>query len=262
VPEAPELLTIEQLAARTGLTVRNIRSHVTRGLLPPPHLKGRTGYYGPEHVARLQLVTGLQQQGFNLAAVHKLVSGPSAPSAEETVAFYRTALGPWLTESPEVWHEGELAEQFGIDPDPAVFDQLARLGILERLPDGRVQVRNPAIIRVGRQLAGLGYDLGHLLAVLEVLMADSRTTADAFVQMFLDVQWKDYVAAGLPPERLPELQALIEQLQPLASQAVVAAFQQAMTDAVTPAFHREAEALASGSGQPGTAREPDHSASA
>jgi hypothetical protein len=44
----------------------------------------------------------------------------------------------------------------------------------------------------------------------------------------------------MPPERLPELQALVEQLQPLASQAVVAAFQQAMTDATARAFEREA----------------------
>ena len=247
-----ELLTIEQLASRTGLTVRNIRSHVTRGLLSPPHLKGRTGFYGPEHVARLQLITGLQQQGFNLAAIQKLVSGPAAPSAEETVAFYRTALGPWLTESPEIRDETELAGQFGIQPDPAIVETLTGFGVLEPLGDGRVRVRNPAIIRVGRQLAGLGYDLAQLLGVLEVLMTHSRSVADAFVQMFLDAQWKDYVTAGMPPERLPELQALIEQLQPIAAQAVVAAFQQAMTDAVAPAFEREADAIAA-------AREPDHS---
>jgi hypothetical protein len=74
-------------------------------------------------------------------------------------------------------------------------------------------------------------------------MQHSRSVADAFVQMFLDVQWKDYVEAGMPPERLPELQDLIEQLQPLASQAVIAAFQQAMTDASTRAFEREATIL-------------------
>jgi DNA-binding transcriptional MerR regulator len=239
VPEDDELLTIEQLAARTGLTVRNIRSHVTRGLLPPPLLKGRTGFYGPQHVARLQLVTGLQQQGFNLAAIRTLVGGPAAPSAEETVAFYRTALGPWLTESPEIWDEAELAAQFGIDPDPAIVEQLSGFGVLERMADGRIRVRNPALIRVGRQLAALGYGLGDLLGVLAPLMQHSAAVAEAFVQMFLDVQWRDYIAAGMPPEQLPELQRLIEQLQPLAAQAVVAAFQQAMTDAVTPAFERD-----------------------
>ena len=233
-----ELFTIEELAARTGLTVRNIRSHITRGLMPPPHLKGRTGYYGAEHVARLQLVTGLQQQGFNLAAIRKLVAGPAAPSADETVAFYRTALGPWLTEAPEIRDEVELAAQFGLQPDSAVVERLQRLGVLEPVSDGRIRVLNPALIRVGQQLAVLGYGIEELLGVLQVLMEHSRSVADAFVQMFLDVQWKDYVAAGMPPERLPELQSLIERLQPLASQAVVAAFQQAMTQAVAPALER------------------------
>jgi len=248
VAEDPELLTIEQLAARTGLTVRNIRSHVTRGLLPAPYLKGRTGYYGPEHVARLQLVTGLQQQGFNLAAIRSLVSGPSAPSAEETVAFYRTALGPWLSESPEVWEEPALAEAFGIQPDEALMKRLTALRLLERLDDGRVQVHNPALVRVGRQLAELGYGLEDLLRVLKVLMQHSRSVAEAFVQMFMDVQWHDYIEAGMPPERLPELSRLIEQLQPLASQAVVAAFQQAITEASGRAFERQAAELDDGQG--------------
>jgi DNA-binding transcriptional MerR regulator len=243
VADEQELLTIEELAARTGLTVRNIRSHVTRGLLPAPYLKGRTGFYGPEHVARLQLVTGLQQQGFNLAAISNLVSGPAAPSPEETVAFYRTALGAWLTDSPEVWDEQDLADAFGVQPDPELLNRLTSLGVLVRQDDGRVRVTNPTLLRVGRQLAALGYGVQHLMGVLTVLIDGSRQVADAFVTMFLDVQWRDYLDAGMPPERLPELQALIEQLQPLASQAVVAAFQQAMTEATAGAFQREAEAL-------------------
>lgn len=245
-----ELLTIEQLAARTGLTVRNIRSHVTRGLLPPPYLKGRTGFYGPEHVARLQLVTGLQQQGFNLAAIRKLIAGPAAPSAEETVAFYRTALGPWLTESPEVWDQSALAERFGLPPTVEVVERLRTLGVLEPMPDGRVRVLNPAIVRVGRQLAALGFGLDHMLRVLQVLQEHSRAVADAFVQMFLEEHWQDYVAAGMPPERLPELRALIEQLQPLASQAVVAAFQQAMSESVGRAVERESRSFADESDRP------------
>ena len=42
-----EQLTIDQLAQRTGMTVRNIRAHQSRGLLPPPAVRARTGYYGP-----------------------------------------------------------------------------------------------------------------------------------------------------------------------------------------------------------------------
>src|SRR4051794_34695752 len=49
-------LTIDELAQRTGMTVRNIRAHQSRGLLPPPEVRGRTGFYGPDHVARIELI--------------------------------------------------------------------------------------------------------------------------------------------------------------------------------------------------------------
>ena len=238
--QAPVRLTIEQLAARTGLTVRNIRAHVTRGLLPAPHMQGRTAFYGPEHVARLELITGLQQQGFNLAAISKLVTAPPAPTPEETVAFYRTALGPWLTEAPEIHSDDALAAQFGLAPDPDLVRTLQRLGLLERLDDGRLRVLNPTILRVGRELAEMGFGVEQLVDVLQVLLQHSRAVADAFVAMFMATHWAPYIDAGMPPERLPELSRVIQALQPLAAQAVVAAFQQEMTQATGQAFDREA----------------------
>ena len=54
------VLTIDELARETGLTVRNVRSHHARGLLQPPEVRGRTGFYGPEHVERLRLIQRLQ----------------------------------------------------------------------------------------------------------------------------------------------------------------------------------------------------------
>ena len=66
-------LTIEQLAAETGMTVRNIRAHQARGLLDPPVVRQRVGYYGPEHVAQLKLIRDLQEDGFNLAGIKRLL---------------------------------------------------------------------------------------------------------------------------------------------------------------------------------------------
>src|SRR5437764_4705529 len=196
------MLTIDQLAARTGMTVRNIRAHVTRGLLPAPHMQGRTAFYGREHVARLELVAGLQQQGFNLAAIRKLVAGPTAPSPEETVSFYRTALGPWLTEAPELHDQDELAAQFGVAPDPELFRRLQRLGLLEPLGNGQVRVLNPTIMRAGRQLALMGFSTDALLDVLPVLLEHSRAVADAFAAMFMATHWAAYAEARMPPQRL------------------------------------------------------------
>src|SRR5579884_4488190 len=66
-------LTIEQLAAESGMSVRNIRAHQARGLLAPPEVRMRVGYYGPEHVLQLRLIRDLQDQGFNLNGIKRLL---------------------------------------------------------------------------------------------------------------------------------------------------------------------------------------------
>lgn len=71
-----EDLTIRELAAAVGMTVRNIRAYQSRGLLHPPELRGRVAYYGAAHVARLNLVASLQSEGFTLAGIKRLVDTP------------------------------------------------------------------------------------------------------------------------------------------------------------------------------------------
>src|ERR1700693_2982250 len=68
-----EGLTVEQLAAASGMSVRNIRAHQARGLLDPPEVRSRVGYYGPEHLAQLRLVRELQDDGFNLGGIKRLL---------------------------------------------------------------------------------------------------------------------------------------------------------------------------------------------
>src|SRR5881296_2753041 len=99
VTQAPEL-TIDELARTTGMTVRNIRAHQSRGLLPPPDVRGRTGYYGPDHVARLELIAEMQADGFNLAAIKRLVN--QAPGSEREMLGFRRALLSWESEEPEM----------------------------------------------------------------------------------------------------------------------------------------------------------------
>ena len=77
-------LTIDQLAERSGISVRTIRFYTGRGLLPAPQLRGRTGLYGPDHLARLELVSELSALGFTLAAIEaQLARLPAEVGAEE-----------------------------------------------------------------------------------------------------------------------------------------------------------------------------------
>src|SRR5215208_1947815 len=130
VGEAETDLTIDELARVTGMTVRNIRSHATRGLLQPPVVRARTGYYGPEHVARLQLIQELQANGYNLAAIKHLLSRTQEGSAEEVLALARALLEPFEEERPEVVEEAELVERYGTDIDPKLRTRAVRLGLI------------------------------------------------------------------------------------------------------------------------------------
>src|SRR6478672_6873826 len=112
-------LTIDELAQQTGMTVRNLRAHQSRGLLPPPDVRGRTGYYGDEHLARVELIRELQGEGFNLEAIRKLLEGAGGKS-EEVLRFTRAIREPFEDEQSEIVTLEELAEQFG-PRDPALL---------------------------------------------------------------------------------------------------------------------------------------------
>jgi len=72
--ETDELLTIDELAARTGMTVRTVRFYAGQGLLPQPRRQGRMAYYGPEHRMRLEFVKELQDYGYTLAGIERYLS--------------------------------------------------------------------------------------------------------------------------------------------------------------------------------------------
>src|ERR1700680_4111663 len=105
-------LTVEQLAAEVGMSVRNIRNHHSRGLLPAPEVRARVGYYGADDVARLRLILDLQAGGFNLTAIERLLSG-SDGLAERLLGLRHAVTTPFEAETPEVVTAEDLAKSFG-----------------------------------------------------------------------------------------------------------------------------------------------------
>ena len=93
--------------------MRNIRFYTTKGLVPPPIRRGRSGYYSPDHVARLELVSELQAHGFTLSAIEKYVARIPADASPETIALHRTLLAPWMAELPETISRRELGSAPG-----------------------------------------------------------------------------------------------------------------------------------------------------
>ena len=233
-----ERLTIDQLAQRTGMTVRNIRAHQSRGLLPPPVVEARTGYYDSEHLARIKLIQEMQAEGFNLKAIERLIEGSSG-AVEEALGFKRAVLTPFGDEEPEYITQAELDERLKGPYDPKVARKAVRLGLIRPLGDDRYEVPSPTLFRAGEELVRQGVPIDHVLAVAERVVKHSAAVADAFVRVFVDD-----VLGPLPhggehePAEWARKRDALERLRPLASDALLAAFKQQMTSAAERRFSK------------------------
>jgi DNA-binding transcriptional MerR regulator len=239
VTEGTERLTIEELAGRTGVTVRNIRAHQSRGLVPPPDIDGRTGYYGPEHVARLELIGEMQADGFNLQAIKRLLD-VSDGSGEELLGFKRALMAPFEQETPELMDQHEFEERWG-GIDAKLLARAEKIGLVRRLGGGGFEIPSPTLYRAGEELLALGVPPRIMISVAEKIRRRSEAIARMFVELFLETVWKPYAEAGRPDQELPKVREALERLRPLASEAVLATFQRAMTDAVEQAFGKQLE---------------------
>jgi DNA-binding transcriptional MerR regulator len=239
----PEKLTIDALAQRTGMTVRNIRAHQSRGLLQPPMIEGRTGYYGPEHVARIELIAEMQADGFNLAAIKRLIGDrPGADS--EMLGFKRALMAPWEDEEHEFITAEELFKRLDLDtenPNPKRLERAVKMGFLVDLGEGRFEVPSPTLFRAAEELRALGIDADTALDVLEEIERGSRSIARAFVKLFVEQVWRPFTENGQAENEWPEVRNAIERLRPLATDAVMAVFRRTMTEAVEQRFGEELE---------------------
>ncbi|MFD7073642.1 MerR family transcriptional regulator [Nocardioides sp. NPDC059952] len=93
-----ELMTIDELSTATGVSVRTTRYYASLGLIPPAIRRGRVAYYGPEHRARLDMVTALQEHGFTLQAIERYLARLPAETTREDLAMQRAMITSWATE--------------------------------------------------------------------------------------------------------------------------------------------------------------------
>jgi DNA-binding transcriptional MerR regulator len=232
-------MTIRELAERTGMTVRNIRAHQTRGLLPPPLVRGRTGYYNEEHVARIALTREMQADGLNLEAIRRVLEGGDG-AATEIFDFTRALRAPFEDEAPEIVEAEELASVWGTGGalDPDLMRRAEKLGILRALPDGRIEVISPRLESAAVALADLGVGPEGALATAEKLRRHADGVARAFVDLFVKEIWQPFDCAGRPEADWPKVREALDRMRPLASDALLAVFQIAMGEAVEKASER------------------------
>jgi DNA-binding transcriptional MerR regulator len=141
--------TLAELAAAAGMTARNVRSYRARGLIDPPTIRGRTGYYGPEHLAQLRDVQALLARGLSLDEVRTAVGHGSGELDDRARAIL-------LSEpSPDARGEdyGRLQDSTLDLQRPGSIERLRELGIIRRSADGSLLLDAAMLARANELLA-------------------------------------------------------------------------------------------------------------
>ena len=127
-------MRVEQLSVRAGVPVDTVRYYQSKGLLTPPRREGRVAWYDDSHLERLARIRALQQRGFTLATIVRLVDG-ELDAADEALIGELSGLGPPAAGADtEHTVEAETAQQGQSGPgtgwsvdvggrDPSVVDE-------------------------------------------------------------------------------------------------------------------------------------------
>lgn len=225
-------LTIDQLAERTGVTVRTIRFWAGRGLLPPPQLRGRTGLYGPDHLARLELVSELSALGFSLAAIEAhLQRLPDSAGAAE-LALQRALLTPWVPEQIEECDRAGLERRAGRPLREEDVDALVGLGVVTELDDGRLRLHGSGTLGGGLAVLDSGLPVDVWRRAHALIEQHTTALAEDLMKMFQDEVLQPYRDRGRPAEERTRLAEAFSQLKPITVQGVVTAFGRAVNRAI------------------------------
>jgi len=210
-------LTVDELAERSGASVRTIRYYQSEGLLPAPERHGREVRYSEEHVARLDAIAELQGRGLRLNAIADLLRDAEDEAAGDWLGLGMRLARPWSEDEPVLLTEPELRDRVG---DRVGLDALERAGLVEATRADRFLVPSPGLLDVALELLDLGIDLDTAAGLRRLLEDRLSTLADELVGQFTDrVSLAHLAEAG--PAALTEL---LDTLQPVAGRSVELVF--------------------------------------
>ena len=168
------------------MSVRNIRAHQARGLLAPPEVRTRVGYYGPEHVAQLRLIRALQADGFNLGGIKRLLEDTQG-TAERLPRFKDALRSSAPGERPQRLTLAQLGRRFRVSTEeaPEVLAKARKLGVLVRVSDEEYEAPSPSLLAIAEEAVKRGISLHSALSLLEEIERHCDSVSRAFVKLFL-----------------------------------------------------------------------------
>lgn len=231
------LMTVDELAAAAGLTVRNTRYYSGLGLLPPPVRRGRMAYYDRMHLAHLELVRALQDHGFTLQAIERVVSRLPEDATTEDLALQRAMLTSWTASSPVSVSRTGLEERAGrplLDEEVAL---LVAMGALDE--DGEGTYLAAPNLEVGLELLDLDVSAESLGAASEAIRRHMESLAEELTTILRTQVLQPYRRSTQSPEVAAQMEHTVSRLRQLTLEAVVTGFQRAANAVIARSLTRD-----------------------
>ena len=216
-------MRVEQLSAQADVSVDTIRYYQSKGLLSPPRRQGRIAWYDDEHLERLTRIRNLQQRGFNLATIVRLVSG-ELDAADEALLSQLSGLStatanatadPVRSPAASGQHTYSLDELATLTAMPlALLKALEAEGLL--IPTRvagqlRYTEEDVAASHAGLRLLEWGIPLTDLLDLARRHNEATEATARQAVEMFAH-HIREPLRAGVRPDALTHAENAIDPL--------------------------------------------------
>ncbi|WP_063022648.1 MerR family transcriptional regulator [Nocardia niwae] len=202
--------TIDELAREAGTTVRSLRVYHERGVLPPPQVKGRTGFYGADHLNRVRTISRLLDRGIKLNGIKELLNawdrgddlGDILGVAEPDVA------GAPVVDVGDTIAATELAERYSDVPNGLA--RVVAAGLYEPVDAATYRIADRRLAHSLDELTAAGVPADDVLGELEKLRADAERIARRYVDLFRRTVWSSFQESDRDPAQAAELARRLE----------------------------------------------------
>lgn len=199
--------TIDQLAREAGTTVRSLRVYHERGVLPPPQVKGRTGFYSPEHLNRVRTISRLLDRGIKLNGIKELLN---AWDRGDDLGDVLGVAGPDSAAEPEATDGATIAAtelEQRLREVPNGLARVVALGLYEPVDATTYRAADPVLLHAVEQLAAAGVPEPEIVSEFERLATECDRIARRFTDLFQRTIWAEFQHAEAGPEAVARLAA-------------------------------------------------------
>ncbi len=208
----PEVLSLDELAERSGVSARTIRYYQSEDILPSPRKVGRDACYTIGHLERLEQISELQARGFKIQAIKQLLGrNRDHRSVTEWLGVDDVLRARWADDDPVAMTRADVHSLLGRHPQ-RIVGEMVDAGLLNRRDDGTFVAPSRALLDLSLRMldAGISVDVGAKAAAL--LRRRLSKAADDLVELFASETGRSFAGRGRPDE----LAAAIDAVRPIA----------------------------------------------